>query len=211
MLLTSKENQTLLYYPVPKNANSSLKLFFIRHLGNEKDYLFLSDKAPEYTFRDLFQDILKKENKKNLITFFPLKQKFLKIEADEKCCIIRDPIKRFISAYKNRILYHKDIGFLNHTIDMIIEKLENNLFENSHFLPQTYFLGNDLNYFTIVANLSNINFFVDKVNDFFGKKHILSKIQTGGNDYKIELSKTHIKKIKKIYSSDYDLIRYNLK
>jgi len=124
---------------------------------------------------------------------------------DEKCCLIRDPIERFVSGYKNRILYHTDKGFFNHTVDMIIEKLENNLFENSHFFPQTYFLGNDLNYFTIVANISSINLFVDKVNNFFGQKHTFPQIQIGGNDYKIELNKTHIQKIKKIYASDYEL------
>ena len=46
---------------------------------------------------------------------------------------------------------------------MIIEKLENNMFENRHFLPQNYWLGNDLKYFSIVANTSNINNFVDYI------------------------------------------------
>ena len=63
---------------------------------------------------------------------------------DEKCCIVRDPLKRFISAYKNRILFHKDAGFQNLNINEIIERMENNSFDNRHFLPQTYWLGDDL-------------------------------------------------------------------
>ena len=44
------------------------------------------------------------------------------------------------------------------------------LFENSHFFPQTYFLGNDLKYYTIVANTENIYEFEQKVNSFFDNK-----------------------------------------
>ena len=110
--------------------------------------------------------MFQREKKINIVSFLPSKQKFKKILADERCCLIRHPIKRFISAYNNRILYHKDKQFNNHSVDMIIEKLENNLFENKHFLPQTYFLGNDLKYFTIVANTKNISGFERKVNYF---------------------------------------------
>ena len=38
----------LVYYPVAKNANSSAKLFFLKHLKIDKNYYFLSDKVPEY-------------------------------------------------------------------------------------------------------------------------------------------------------------------
>ena len=38
----------LVYYPVAKNANSSAKLFFLKHLKIDKNYYFLSDKIPEY-------------------------------------------------------------------------------------------------------------------------------------------------------------------
>ena len=58
--------------------------------------------------------------------------------------------------FKNRILFHKDFGFQNLSIDEIIEKMENKSFDNKHFLPQSYWLGSDLKYFTIVANISNI-------------------------------------------------------
>ncbi len=81
----------------------------------------------------------------------------MKRDVDIKCCIIRDPVKRFISAYKNRILFHKDQGFKSHTVDMVLDKLENNNFENLHFLPQTYFLGNTLDYYSFWATPENIN------------------------------------------------------
>ena len=131
---------------------------------------------------------------------------FKKIDVDEKCCLIRDPVNRFISCYNNRILYHQDLAFNNYSIDQVIEKLENNLFENKHFLPQSFWLGNNINYFTIVANVSNIKIFETQVNNFFENQILFPHIQTGKSELKISLNKEQLKKIKKIYSADYDLI-----
>ena len=127
----------LVYYPVAKNANSSAKLFFLKHLKMDKNYYFLSDKVPEYKVNEdsKYKNL---DKKYNLVNFLPSYTPFEKIEVDEKCCIIRNPIKRFISAYKNRVLFHKDFGFRNLNINEIIEKLENNSFDNRHFLPQSY-------------------------------------------------------------------------
>ena len=200
-----KTGKKLVYYPVAKNANSSAKLFFLKHLKIDKNYYFLSDKVPEYRLNsDLKYKNLDKSY--NLVNFLPSYTPFNKIDADEKCCIIRDPLKRFISAYKNRILFHKDPGFQNLNIDEIIEKMENNLFDNRHFLPQSYWLGNDLKYFTIVANISNMETFINGVNDFFQNKVEFPRIQTGGTDANIVLTNNQISKLKKIYSEDYDLI-----
>ena len=195
----------LVYYPVAKNANSSAKLFFLKHLKIDKNYYFLSDKVPEYKINE--ESKYKNLDKKyNLVNFLPSYTPFEKIDVDEKCCIIRNPIKRFISAYKNRVLFHKDFGFRNLNINEIIEKLENNSFDNRHFLPQSYWLGSDLSYFTIVSNISNMETFINGVNNFFQNKVEFPRIQTGGADENITLTDSQIIKLKKIYSSDYDLI-----
>jgi|ETN01SMinimDraft_1059929.scaffolds.fasta_scaffold64619_1 hypothetical protein len=202
-----RTNKTLIYYPVAKNANSSVKLFLIYHLGLKNKFYFIEDKLPRYKQTKKIYDYYKGKNgKKNLIDLLPPYYPFKEVNADEKCCLVRDPIKRFISCYKNRILFHRDRGFINHSLDMVIEKLENNMFENQHFLPQNFWLGKDLKYFTIVANISNIKNFVDGINDFFQKKIDFPKIQTGGKEFQISLNLRQIKKLKKIYSDDYDLI-----
>tara|TARA_Y100001970_G_C14254413_1_gene874159 strand:- start:102 stop:737 length:636 start_codon:yes stop_codon:yes gene_type:complete len=200
------KTKKLVYYPCPKNANSSAKLFFAKHLNIAKNFIFLGDEVPRF--------LQKKEdyqNKKNLVSFLPTKQPFAKINSDYKCCITRDPIKRFISTYKNRILYHKDQDFNNHSIDLILEKLENNLFENKHFLPQTYFLGNDLNYYNFYADVNNINVFEKKVNDFFNNNIKFPKIQTGGSDINVVLNSEQITKIKIIYKADFNFLKLNNK
>ena len=195
-------NKKLTYYPCPKNANTSAKMFFAKHLNVDKDFLFLGDSIPQ-----IEQTPEQYGSKQNIIGIIPSKQPFEKINVDIKCCIVRDPIKRFISAYKNRILYHHDIQFKDHSVDMILEKLENNNFENRHFLPQVYFLGEDLSYYTFWSTTEEISFFAEKVNDFFSRKIIFPKIQTGGSDIKIKLTSLQINKIEKIYAKDFKLIQ----
>ena len=195
-------NKKLTYYPCPKNANTSAKMFFAKHLNVDKDFLFLGDSIPQ-----IEQTPEQYGSKQNIIGIIPSKQPFEKINVDIKCCIVRDPIKRFISAYKNRILYHRDIQFKDHSVDLILEKLENNNFENRHFLPQVYFLGEDLSYYTFWSTTEDLSFFVEQVNDFFSRKINFPKIQTGGSDIKIKLTKSQISKIEKIYAKDFKLIQ----
>jgi len=198
----NESGKQLVFYPCPKNANSSAKLFFAKHLGIDKNYVFVGDEIPRY--KQSQGDFL---GKKNLVNFLPTKQPFKKVAADFKCCIVRNPLNRFISAYKNRIIYHKDSEFKNHTIDMVLEKLENENYENKHFLPQSFFLGNDLNYYDFFANIIKIKHFESKVNNFFNRKVDFPKIQTGGKDLEFNLTLEQSFKIKKIYLQDYDLLK----
>ena len=199
----NNKEELLVYYPCKKNANSSAKLFFMRHIGFEEKVYFIEDDVPRYQKNLYLEKKSQFKNKINLIKIFPNAQKFQKVEVGLKCCIIRDPIKRFISAYKNRILFHKDEKFNNLSVDEVLEKLENGLFENTHFLPQSFFLGNNLDYFNIVADVENINLFEKKINNFFNKQIKFPKIQQGGKEFKIKLNLDQIIKIKNIYAEDF--------
>ena len=37
-IFKNKDNKTLVYYPVPKNANSSAKYFLAKHCGVDKNF-----------------------------------------------------------------------------------------------------------------------------------------------------------------------------
>lgn len=202
-VFTNKKNNKLVFYPVKKNANSSAKLFFAKHLKIEDRFIFLGDDQPRHK-QD--RSIYLRENKIPLSNWLPSKQKFSKISSNYKCCIVREPIKRFVSAYKNRVLYHKDKFFFEHTVDEVIIKLENNQFENKHFLPQTYFLGIDINYYTHIGFVDNLIPFKEYINNFFGKKIDFPKIQKGGSEIKLTLSQEQKNKVKKIYQSDYNFL-----
>ena len=82
--------------------------------------------------------------------------------------------------------------------------LEKN-FENKHFLPQYHFLGHELKYFSFYSDVSKINLFEKKVNEFFEKKIKFPKIQVGGSNIEINLTKKQMLLIEKIYSMDFEL------
>ena len=76
-------------------------------------------------------------------------------------------------------------------------------------MPQTFFLGESLNYYDYYADVEKISYFEDKTNQFFEKNVKFPKIQTGGNDLKLNLSEKQIERIKNIYQSDYILLKKN--
>ena len=90
---------------------------------------------------------------------------------------------------------------------MILEKLENNNFENRHFFTTGIFFGRRFKLLYFLVYDRRDKFFVEQVNDFFSRKIIFPKIQTGGSDIKIKLTKSQISKIEKIYAKDFKLIQ----
>ena len=206
IFINKKNNKKLVFYPVAKNANTSAKLFFIRHLGLEEKFFYIED-IPRYKHTKAMYDT--HIGKHNLINFFPPYTSFKEMPVDIKCCIVRNPIKRFISTYTNRILFHKDEQFKNFTIDQFLESLESSAFDNKHFLPQSYWLGHELSYYTFYSFTNEIENFEMKINSFFGQEKKFPKLQTGGNTNFLKLDNSQENKIKKIYSSDFDLLKIN--
>ena len=203
-IFNNKDNKTLVFYACAKNANTSAKLFFAKHLGIENNFYFIEDDIPRYKTRESLDLVNKKLGKKNLINIWPNYQKFTEVNANFKCCIIRHPYERFISTYRNRILFHKDKNFRNYTIDMVLDQLENKKFENKHFLPQYFFLGDTLSYYSFYTDMKNIKFFENSVNSFFGKKIEFPKLQTGGKNYMVNLTNKQKKRIQNIYQKDFE-------
>jgi len=208
-IFKNKKNETLVFYSCPKNANTSAKLFFAKHLGIEDNFYFIQDEIPKFKYNESSKrvsEIKKLKKKTNLVNIWPNHQKFAKVEATYKCCIIRNPIERFLSAYRNRIIFHRDVNFFNFSVDSVINSLLNNDFQNKHFLPQCFYLGNDLSYYNFCVNINKIKDFEKYVNNFFGTSYIFPKLQTGGNEEKIKLNKNQIEKIRLIYKKDFDIL-----
>ncbi len=195
-------NQKLVYYPIPKNANTSAKYFFIKHCGLEDQFNTPIDLNDQNKNQEI-------NNKKSIASFIPSKQKFEIVKADFKACILRDPFKRFISAYTNRVLYRKDPGFFEHSVDMVLEKLENKKFENKHFLPQSFFIGKDLDYFDICCCTNTLDIFEKAINSFFKREIKFPRVKSNSSHLSLELSKHQLKKLSCIYEDDISLFEKN--
>ena len=104
-------------------------------------------------------------------------------------------------------MFHKDEKFRDYSVNQILENLEASNFENKHFLPQSYWLGHDLSYFNFYSFTNNIKNFANNINSFFNQEREFPRMQTGGNKISINLSDDQIYKIKKIYASDFELLK----
>ncbi|MDC3172962.1 sulfotransferase family protein [Alphaproteobacteria bacterium] len=207
-LFQRPDGKNLVFYPVPKNANSSFKKLFVELLSIEKDYLFLDDDIPMHQ-KKLYQ--LNSNKNSWLWSFLPPKPRFTIMPSSLnaiKIAVIRDPIERFLSAYNNRLKWHKDIDFYNLSIKDVIKKLKENSFDNQHFLPQTFFLGNNPNYFNYISKMPSIDGLVDYINQFFGKNLKIKKLQTnhGENPMTLEEVSKFSNDLKYIYKKDYEFI-----
>ena len=207
-IFQKSDGKKLVFYPVPKNANSSFKKLFVELLSIEKNYLFLDDEIPMYK-----KDKYKLDSNKDywLWSFLPPKPKFTVMPSSLdaiKIAVVRDPLERFLSAYNNRVNWHKDINFNNLSMKDVIKRLKEKNFDNQHFLPQTFFLGNDPNYFNYLTKMPSINGLVDYINQFFGKNLKIKRLQTnhGRNPITMEEVSKFSNELRYIYKKDYEFI-----
>ena len=201
----NKNLETLVFYPVPKNANTTAKALFASIIGVEDKFAY-RENIPKHK-RPSETHLMKLGAKPSITGFFMNYEKFAKLNVDLKICIIRNPLERFISAYENRVLFHKDKGFFELSIDQVLDQLTLGNFENKHFLPQYYFLGEDLSYFTHIYKMNEIHLFYNTLLNYFNVKNKINipHLQTGRSK-KITLTKTQINKVKSIYKTDYILL-----
>ncbi len=77
--------------------------------------------------------------------------------------IVRDPVERFVSGYRNRVLFHGAGGGAEAlpTLETFIERIDELEATDpdiqQHFRPQWHFLGSDVHWFTHLYPLGRIN------------------------------------------------------
>lgn len=99
-------------------------------------------------------------------------QQCWKIEnADIKIAVKRDPVKRFLSFYRNRILFHNDLDEL-----VSIDKLQQNFSQyikhlkiRQHALPQIYY-GGDISYYTHLYSMQDFSIIAEMLSDIYNKQ-----------------------------------------
>jgi len=147
-------------------------------------------------------------------------------QCERRFVVIRDPIKRFLSAYGNRVTFHnelsetkvskefhKEIPFFNPTLDQFIQhfdayrKAQKSI--NHHTKPLHNFLeGEALSYFTDIYKLEDLLCFEADLSDVFGKNVCFEHRQTGGKKFTLkDLSQAQVERLLGYYRQDYELLQ----
>lgn len=146
---------------------------------------------------------------------------------ERRFVIIRDPIKRFLSAYGNRVTHHGELSekyirersrdnygkipFFDPSLHQFVDNLDAYLKVrpiSHHVKPISFFLdGEDLEYFTDVYRIEDIDRFESDLSALYGKPVSFERRQIGGNKFTLnDLTKKQIEKLLDYYRDDYLLL-----
>jgi hypothetical protein len=202
------DKYSLFYIPIPKVACTSIKLMFFELESGFpfKGYTVNGKKRHihEYYRSGLWENVPHK-----------------RVANFQRVTLVRDPVDRFISAYSNRVVHHKELSSektgpnfknkgLEHNpgIDLFIDRFDDyynasgSIFH--HMRPMVDFLGEDASYFSKVYSIEELNKFVIDISEHMGVDLTIGRHQTGGPKLKKEnLTETQLIKIKSFYKNDY--------
>ncbi|MFC2950289.1 sulfotransferase family 2 domain-containing protein [Marinicaulis aureus] len=190
------------YFPIPKNACTSLKwLFYELIYGAPFD-----SQHPLGTIHKFFRGGTMLAHNPNY--------------ADRcKVVVIRDPIQRFISAYRNRILYHQDVASLyaekglseapeiNQFVDDLEFYMRRSRVTNHHFGLQSLYLTGDFSFFDKIYPIEQLGELVAFLSDTVGRPLELPRKQAGGPKVTLQdLSPESFAKLLAFYDADYQFL-----
>ena len=200
----SKQYQ-LAYFPIPKSACTSISQMLYQVIN---DTPFVDDGSDEALL--------------NIHDYFDAG--FSELSLDEyknyfKFTVVRDPIERFISAYRNRIIYHGDLDDVlasmelsdRPSINEFAMDLESHISRclsvELHFQPVHFRLGSDLSILDKVFPIEEINKVATLISKAIGRNIVLPHVQTGGPKYTVhDLSSNVLEKLIGFYQKDYELL-----
>ncbi|MXU66134.1 sulfotransferase family 2 domain-containing protein [Oceanomicrobium pacificus] len=198
-----------LYFPVPKVASTSIKTAILDHYGG----------APSVPFRNRKRGSHVSVHKIYRSPRFRLWRTKLIWPQREWICVVRDPISRFPSGYRNRILHYAELEVTakravearNLTTMPSVNAFAINIETYAraskavrhHFAPQCTYLGVRPERFSHVFDLSELDRLQQLLRDTGADFHIPHE-QTGGSDLVIEeLSAEALASLKQFYAEDY--------
>ncbi len=197
----------LFYASIPKVACTSLKrMFFEIENGRPFEPIYANGKMwhVHYFYPDLFR------------------QNYPEAELADfrRLTIVRDPVKRLLSAYSNRVVHHRAITqqavnnagrFKRLTphpeLDEFVDRFEQYLAVPdvmNHCRPMVDWLGTDTGYFHAIYDISRIDAFLEDVSNVVGRTVAAGRFQTGGPKLSPgDLSSRQVAKLERYYSKDY--------
>src|SRR5699024_972923 len=198
----------LLYIPISKNASTSLKhvLFEL-----EEGFAYKYFSKNKQVYRSLHDYFLKQPNA------FTGVSDLLSDTSFTKFAVIRDPVKRLISCYRNRVVDLKDLeksrldGLpVRPDINYFILKLNkyqkaNKIIEH-HSRAQHKFLGNTLQYLDHIFPMKQMQRLKDFIKKYQPDYKLLERKSKGTSYALNDLSAEALEKAIHFYQKDYDLL-----
>ncbi len=202
------------YYPVPKTASTTMKYAFYML---EHGKAFEKEKAPE--------------QKAGIHSAYFGTRRFYEIdhsryEAYSRVAIIRDPVRRILSAYNHRVVRLRELaenridmelaaslGLVpNPTRDVFLRNLEKyRILSKSikhHTDPFTHFLGHDMSYFTDVVKIGKLGELAAQIEALTGRKFEIGHQQKGsGKPLVLKMGRGARNAILNYCAGDYALLK----
>lgn len=202
----------LVYFPVPKNACTSVKSCIYRlETGNE--FSPYNTASGYVSIHDLYPSVA---NGGAWRGYYSSYFSFI---------ILRDPLSRFISGYKNRLLHHNAIGKkipkgalrelkidprpdINSFAAQLDAYMSVSPDIKHHFLPQSNFVSRVADKVSRIVMMPEIPALMEDVSRHCGIDAGLEQMQTGGREFEADaLSAQSLQAIGEFYKEDISLVR----
>lgn len=201
------------YTSVPKNACTSLKNMFY-YIENKSNFVNLVRNGSVFHVHNFY----------GCKAFNP--NELSDASSYWKFAVVRDPLQRLVSCYRNRVLHHHELderfiaaNFVKEgalpkpSLDVFVERLE--LYCRAsrsiahHTKPHVFFLGSDPHQYDRLFSIGELPLLVTELCDRTGMELNLTKEQNLGPQMSVaDLSPNAIDKLRAFYKKDYDIFDF---
>jgi len=221
------EKYKIAFFNVPKIASTSIKhAFYKLEHGSQFQPGDHGAKHIHQIYMQGFYNGTSKIDKAYEVKY-PVSEKIFDVLGDYwKFAIVRDPAKRILSAYTNRVLHHRDMHNIPHarkralkqglsltpTVDSFLSKIERyREFSHSirnHTDPIYNYIGADLSRFDAVYRVNELSKLTSDITTRTGFKFEIPHLQTGGRKINVDsLCKRSYYNLIEFTASEYDFLQ----
>jgi hypothetical protein len=179
----------LVYFPVPKIACTSIKEAILRH-NDPEAFEALTDLEELH------------------IRYYPTPRwgeewrRFFRY-VSRPFCVVRDPIDRFVSGYRNRVVFYKNFGHVpdinDFSLKLSAQCAADSTYIDHHFTPMVGFVGRKPSFYARVFRWNELQ----EIPRYAGLPRLKRRQDGGPNMNRSDLSNEAIEHLKAFYAEDY--------